>query len=98
MAVNVHRLAEVADFVGKGNLKRMKGITGTLDHLSNLYSRRNEWCLDVLIKLLELLGWFLSSQAHDRKGRMIVVSYGSTLTKKLRVEADIEVAIHHLAR
>src|SRR5688572_8411417 len=84
VAVHAKLLAQIADFVGKGDLECVKGIGHVLHHLSGPERGSYEGRLDVSIKTGDPVPARLVRLSNNSKWRMMVVTNRSPLSHELR--------------
>ena len=95
--VDAQRLRDAADFVGEGDLERVKGIAAHLERLGHANVRDQEACIEMLEQIAHRIDRGFAIAADDRVRRMIVVADRGALAQELRLEAQTEVDARLLA-
>ena len=98
MRVDIDRLADIADFVGKTDLQRVPGIVGVLHHFSRFDAGPDHRAGHVGKQRGDDVTARLAEFADDRLGRMVVIVDRRAFTQELRIDADAEIGPGLLAR
>src|SRR5204863_9881779 len=88
VAINLHALAEITNFVGETNLEGMESVICIFYHFSHSQAGSDQGSRETLIDLNQSITGSLVEFPNDSLGRVVEVGNRRAFTQELRVHAN----------